>query len=232
MDLLFATGILAIFRRAYLSVLMPFLYQAAELSSDPVQKSFPNQFLPIFYSEVWGDYWCFFDVYGVDVRDRKFVTGEYLEPYMSEKTPPPWLRTNRDEMGRFLGRVNLVSLFGSSIMLFGVLLGLLDFGKSISKRSVERKEIANAFLFAIIAVSFVGYFWFLIMYPNLGKGDTIKASYILHIFPFVSILGAQVVEYVRGKSRYGYYAVVTLLLIFTVHNLPVFITRYMLLPVG
>ncbi len=30
------------------------------LFSDPVEPSFPNQLIPIFYAETWGDYWHYF----------------------------------------------------------------------------------------------------------------------------------------------------------------------------
>jgi hypothetical protein len=37
------------------------------------------------------------------------------------------------------------------------------------------------------AFSVVGYLWFLIRYPSPNKGDTIKATYLLHIMPIVGI---------------------------------------------
>ena len=47
--------------------------------------------------------------------------------------------------------------------------------------------VVNTF---VVVVSLVGYMWFVIRYPSLGKGDTIKAIYLLHIFPSLAILGA------------------------------------------
>ena len=32
------------------------------LFSDPIRGAFPNQLLPILYSETWGDYWGYFVV--------------------------------------------------------------------------------------------------------------------------------------------------------------------------
>src|SRR5262249_54013988 len=43
-----------------------------KLFSDPLRPSFPNQFIPIFYSEMWGDYWEYFVVYGKDTRTGRF----------------------------------------------------------------------------------------------------------------------------------------------------------------
>ncbi|MCJ7721665.1 hypothetical protein MUO98_04595, partial [Candidatus Bathyarchaeota archaeon] len=44
------------------------------LFNKPIRPSFPNQFLPIFYSELWGDYWGYFTVYGRDTRTSKFLS--------------------------------------------------------------------------------------------------------------------------------------------------------------
>jgi 4-amino-4-deoxy-L-arabinose transferase-like glycosyltransferase len=40
-----------------------------QLFEHPVRDAFPNQFLPIFYSELWGDYWGYFVVFGRDTRN-------------------------------------------------------------------------------------------------------------------------------------------------------------------
>jgi hypothetical protein len=41
-----------------------------------------------------------------------------------------------------------------------------------------------------VGVSVIGYLWFLIRFPVLDEGDTVKASYLLHIFPPLALLTA------------------------------------------
>jgi hypothetical protein len=68
------------------------------LFSAPVRPSFPNQFLPKFYSELWGDYWGYFAVYGLDTRAAEFISGSSLSQILSKEGRPSWLETNYDAM--------------------------------------------------------------------------------------------------------------------------------------
>src|SRR5262249_3011755 len=49
----------------------------------------------------------------------------------------------------------------------------------------------------VVGVSVIGYLWFLIRFPVLNEGDTIKASYMLHIFPPLALLTADFVRRMR-----------------------------------
>ena len=197
-----------------------------KLFSDPIRKSFPNQFFPIFYSEIWGDYWCDFIVFGRNVIRGRFVWGRTLEQKLSKDPPPLGLKTNRYDVRGYLGRVNLVSLFPSVILLAGIVVGMVYFGRFVSNRFTNDRITKCSLLLLVIAISLAGYFWFLIMYPSLKKGGTIKATYMLHIFPFVSILAGEFLQRIKQKSIYLYQAILILLAISTLHNFPVFITRY------
>ena len=85
------------------------------LFSKPVRPSFANELIPIFYSEVWGDYWCFFGVFGKDSRsaDDLRMSGPWLSQFEVWNEIPPWMVTNYSAMGAYLGRVNVVSIFPS-----------------------------------------------------------------------------------------------------------------------
>ena len=192
----------------------------------PIRSSFPNQFVPIFYSEIWGDYWGYFAVYGKDTRTGDFIPATHLEAIASEDPPPEWLETNRRPMGAYLGRVNLVSLFPTAIALGGLGLGVAQLVGFVRRRSVAGEAIAISFFALLIVTSLAGYFWFLVMYPSIGKGDTIKATYQLHIFPFVAILAGELLERLRQKSAGGYTAIIGGLAIVFVHNLPAMITHF------
>src|SRR5262249_51512172 len=166
------------------------------LFTNPVRPNFPNQFLPIFYSETWGDYWGYFTLYGIDTRLPTFVNGYDLNQVLSSTgSRPQWLETNYDTIGAYLGRVNLVSIFPSALGL----LALVSGGIAIIRRSshglftTQHNEITGCLLLAI-ATSMGGYLWFLIMYPSGGTGDTIKATYMLQVFPVLAILVGNVLE--------------------------------------
>jgi len=196
-----------------------------KLFSDPVRKSFPNQFFPIFYSEFWGDYWCYFNVYGKDIRNNRFISGLRLEKNLSENPPPLWLETNRYEVRKYLGRVNLISLFPSAILLVSVVLGTVYFGRFVSNYLMNDRIMMFSLLQLVIVISFMGYFWFLIMYPS-SVGATIKATYMLQVFPFVSILAGEFLQKIRQKSVHAYRVILVLLGITVLHNFPIFITQH------
>ncbi|MCM8782616.1 MAG: glycosyltransferase family 39 protein, partial [Candidatus Omnitrophica bacterium] len=102
-----------------------------KLFADPIRKAFPNQFFPIFYSEVWGDYLCYFNVYGKIVKDGKFIEGLALEKVLSKNPSIDLVETNRYTIGRYLGRVNFVSLFPSGIIWLGLVVGVIYLAKTI-----------------------------------------------------------------------------------------------------
>ncbi|RPI25889.1 MAG: hypothetical protein EHM70_19595 [Chloroflexota bacterium] len=197
------------------------------LFSDPVRPNFPNQLWPIFYSEVWGDYWGYFLVYGKDTRTDTAVFGPQLQPGELLTDPlPGWLRTNRYEIDSYLGRVNLVSLLPTAVYLLGFAAAFACLWRFFRLPNPGLEDAGYALCLLMVLVSLVGYSWFLIQYPNLGKGDTIKATYLVYIFPFLAVLASRFVEMVREKSQPLYRLVVILLALVFVHNLPAMLTRY------
>jgi hypothetical protein len=78
----------------------------------------------------------------------------------------------------------------------------------------------------VTLASFLGYFAFLILYPDLGKGDTIKATYMLQVFPFLAVLGAELLVSVRDRSAAVYHLLAALLAVSAALNAPLLFTRY------
>jgi hypothetical protein len=201
-----------------------------KLFTDPVRPSFPNQLLPTFYSDTWGDYWCYFVVYGKDTRTGKYISGFYIDRALYDEgssQAPGWLETNRETISAYLGRVNLVSLLPTVFLLAGLVPGLLGCWMSLRAGPVDRVALIRAFVFLLVAFTWAGYFWFLVMYPSPEKGRTIKPTYIMQIFPFVSLLAAEVVYRIGERSRMAYRWLVLLLVLCAAHNLPAMITRYL-----
>ncbi len=197
----------------------------------PVRPNFANQFLPIFYSELWGDYWGYFSVYAKDTRVPRFISGWSLNKIRisSEGSQPSWVETNYATMGAYLGRVNLVSIFPSALVLIALVYAVMGTLRRSSNDSVmiHRREITGLLLLAI-ATTLLGYFWFLLAYPNI-EGDTIKATYILHVLPFVAILVANLLEHIKKRTRFLYRFILVGLSLSFAHNIFAMVTHYSLL---
>ena len=159
------------------------------LFTDPVRPNFSNHLLPKFYSEMWGDHESYFLVMGWNGIKEKYYPGFMLLNKLEKPQLPEGFVTNRAEMGAFLGWVNRLALLPTAVFLAG-----MAWTTAVNLRWLWRKlpAPAPAALFPWLAVvtSVAGYLWFLIQYPNPERGDTIKATYLLHIFPFVALLTA------------------------------------------
>ena len=195
-----------------------------KLFTDPVRPSFPNELWPKFYAEFWGDYEAYFLVYGRDLRTNKFLAGHFMEEALAAGAP--WLETNRAEMGATLGRVNRIALGMSALLTGGLLYGGLFFWRWLGGRHRGRLTQAYAFIFLLISAAIGGYMAFLIMVPNPGNGDTIKATYLLHIYPLLALLTAELMEGIRGRTRLGYGLVWVMMIVTALFVAPTLITRY------
>jgi hypothetical protein len=200
-----------------------------ELLSNPVRPSFPNRSIPIFYSEVWGDYWCYFTVYARDTRTSNFVDGFTLNRILSQGRIPHWLETNYETASAYLGRVNLVSIFPSVIALISLAIAAIGILRRYSSDPlIAHQRIIFAFLLLAIGITTAGYFWFLIMYPVLGKGDTVKATYVIQVFPFTAVLVGILLELMKKRSQFSYRLIVSGLCLSFVHNFFAMLTHFKL----
>jgi hypothetical protein len=198
------------------------------LFSKPVRPNFPNQLLPIFYSETWGDYWNYFTVYAIDTRESRFVSGSTLSRIISEGNRPDWFKTNHDTISNYLGRVNLISIFPSALAFIGILFAAVQVARRTRNPLVlYPAELAVLPLLSVMT-SLAGYLWFIIMHINLAEGDTIKATYVLQIFPFVALLVGCFLDYVCKRSRFLYWLIIGGLFMSFVHNIPAMLTHYSL----
>jgi hypothetical protein len=188
----------------------------------PVRPAFRNQFLPTFYSETWGDYGCYFLVYGIDRRTHAFLSGGGLEDALPRPRAPRFLRTNYAEMAQTLGRVNAVALVPSALLLVGVLAALPSLVALV--RGSEGRWMPAVLLLTVL-VTGAAYAVLLVIYPA-RSGNMIKATYVLHAFPAVALLGADWLARVRARSPSAFRIIVAVLVVTTVHNSVAFVTRY------
>jgi len=199
------------------------------LLSNPVRPAFLNQLLPVLYSDTWGDYWCFFHVYGLDLERGRFVSGRNIARKSLRVRSASEIETNLKAAGTYLGRVNVVSLMPSLFLLAALGLGARQFGSLLlHPRATDLSRWAATLAFLCIISTAVGYGWFLVMYPSPYKGDTIKAAYLLQIFPFLALLGGLLVARIREISVTGYRLVLTGAAIVAIHNVDVLVTSYSL----
>ena len=198
------------------------------LFSHPVRPNFPNQLIPVFYSELWGDYWCYFTIYARDIRTSEFVDGYTLNQIIQQGSIPDWLETNYATASSYLGRVNLISLYPSLMILASLASAARVLGRRSYVPWMAHPRGICAFLLLAIITTMIGYFWFLIMYPSIGKGDTIKATYVLHIFPFIAILVGILLEHVKTRSPFFYRLLLCGLCLTFVHNFFAMMTHYRL----
>jgi hypothetical protein len=195
-----------------------------KLFSEPVRPSFPNQLWPKFYADFWGDYEAYFLVYGRDSRSGKFLGGIFLEEALA--LDPSWLETNKAAMSATLGRANRLALGMSALFAAAFLFGANQFRLWLKGGGKPRFTLSIAFIWLVVQISFAGYLVFVIIVPNPGNGDTIKAVYLLHTTPLIALLSAGLMEAVRARTTLGY-ALIWLLILFTYLALiPTFYTRY------
>jgi hypothetical protein len=174
------------------------------LLREPLRGSFDGQLLPVFYSDVWGDYWCKFSC--VD------------EPGVEGAAP------NRDAIGRYLGRVNAVSLYPTLLLLAGLCYGAVCFWRSHRVQHREPSGIFVGYLVALIVCSWCGFLVFLVSFPAVEMGT--KATYVIQVFMALPLLGALLLEKLRTMAVSLYaLSLIGLGLVFA-HNVPALFTRY------
>ena len=202
---------------------------SGRLFRDPIRPSFPNQLIPIFYADTWGDYWGFFLVNAVDTRSGESIRPASLSELQSADRLPDWLRTNRRTVARYLAHVNLVALLPSAFALAALLVGALATKRLATGAAEGAPEgtatAVSATLALIVVCSALGYFWFVVKYPILGKGDTVKASYMLHAFPCAAMLMAMLADTVWTRSRKSRPVLVVATGLVLLHNLPALLSR-------
>jgi 4-amino-4-deoxy-L-arabinose transferase-like glycosyltransferase len=204
-----------------------------ELFTHPFRPSFNGQFVPIFYSDVWGDYWGYFSVYGRDVQTRTHLAGVDLYNRTARGDIPAWLETNLTTMPAFLGRVNKVALYptllGLAGMGYGFLLSLGLAGRTSASRTTRGLA---AFLLVVLLLTAIGYVYAVILYPSPLRGDTIKATYLVHVAPCVALLFGLLAARVERRHRRVFAWGLILLCLVDLHNLPVMITHFPLTALG
>lgn len=160
----------------------------------PIRPYFSNQFFPILYSDLWGDYWGHFVF-----TSRDLLSGR-----------------NQMVIGNYLARVNIVSLIPSIFLLYSI----------FKSKTLKGNKFFHNFLKYGVLFSFLGYLWFLIKYPELPTGDTIKTSYIIQMFHLIGFIFASYLEDLKNKNLKTYFIILAFLLFAFVHNFSTYLSHF------
>jgi len=181
-----------------------------QLFTNPVRGQFPYQFFPTMYTEIWGDYFAFFQY---SLRIIQSGDPEIVAKLIAARAP-------------YLGRVNLVSLIPSLFLFGGFLYGLSQLFRAISFREADSTVLCNGLYAAAIIGTMIGYMWYVLtIIDPKGIGGSIKGVYIFHTFPFIAILGGQLFAIIKRYSTSIYRFSIALLLAVAIHNTSAMITN-------
>jgi hypothetical protein len=178
------------------------------LFRSPVRPAFDDGkttsiFIPVFYSDVWGDYWCYFTC----VRANEYP-----------------VTVNRWQIAPFLGRVNLASLYPTLLFVAAIGYGGLGLVGALKRDRGDPLEHFKAFLVCFIALSLIGYWILQIAFPEGTSMN--KATYMIQVFVTLPVLGGLLLDEAREKDRRLYSVLMLGLALVFIHNLPALITRW------
>lgn len=197
-----------------------------DLFQAPIRNAFRNQAIPMFYADLWGDWWGYFLVYGRDARCGQWLNGASWSSLLEQAPPPEWLTTNRDSIGPLLGRINRVSLFPTLLAIVAGCHALRHLLRHVRGRQSGADTAALSLIVLMTGAAFAAYAWFLIRYPNLGKGDTVKAGFMVHTIPCAALLVGALVDRLGQFHPRAASALLGALLLVYLHNLPAMVTRF------
>jgi 4-amino-4-deoxy-L-arabinose transferase-like glycosyltransferase len=230
-------GTVAAFNQPFIGVhLLPqwtyyFELGLEEMISDPVRSTLGVRFLPMLYSDIWGDYWAYFAVWGRNTNTNRLLYGTSLD---SSSISPQELAsgdahlvTNRFEINDYLGRINIVSIAPTLLLFAGLIQGVLAIWRWIFNR--DRRDPWRAIFTIYIVLSLMIYFGFLAFFTYDTPG-TIKAGYILHIFPLLVILAADFLIKMEKPMGRAFPVLLVILGLVAIHNFPVLFTRQVIWP--
>ena len=164
----------------------------------PIRPYFENQFFPVLYSDLWGDYWGYFT-----------FTSRALD-----------LGKNQLLIGDYLARVNILSLLPTLLLIIGVVHAI----KEIRTKESINKNFLTYILFSS-AISLLGYLWFLISHPE-PTGDTIKATYIIQLFHLLGLTSVIYLENLKQRNKKLYNIYIILLLIVFANNFSALMSHF------
>ncbi len=129
-----------------------------------------------------------------------------------------YLEDGRNQMaiGDYLARVNIFSIFPTLLLLLGF----------INLRRTSEHQPFTKLIKSSIIFSFFGYLWFLVSYPEIPSGDTIKSTYMIQIFNLLALSSTIFLEQLKNKDIKKYFYLITLLIIVFFHNISAMMSHF------
>jgi hypothetical protein len=169
-----------------------------DLMNRPRRPHLNSKVWPVMYAETFGDYACYFAVYFQEKQ-----TGEYIAFFRVVRAKKN-LSELPAKMERYTTNVNTIMPYMALAMrvsLFPCLLLIAGFcfsgWRMFFVRQLPDADRRVRLLLLIYSVLFLttimGYGWFLVMF-SYDYGDTIKPTYILHVFPFIVLCGGWMMQ--------------------------------------
>jgi len=182
-----------------LSFYIPYGSEVTYVFTKPIRPYFSNMFLPILYSDLWGDYWGYFSF-----TSRSLDTGR-----------------NQLLIGDYLARVNIVSLFPTFIMVMGFGTGL-----KMLKKPMNNISYFYTYITLTILITLSGYMWFQIKYPTFPTGDGNKATYLIQLCYLLGILSINYLDNIKKINDKKFIIFIIFLFMTFVHNLPAMMSHF------
>lgn len=169
----------------------------------PIRPYFPNRFIPIFYSDFWGDYWNYF-------RQRRYPLTEKEEKQF--KNNKEKISSVRLKMLAWQNRINLIPTI---IIIIGFFIYFLKTLFLFIKRvKLSHVQLSESFFALFFNVVFLGFLYTNFKFPNLYKGDTVKASYILFTIPILIYFATKIFIKIKNRRLIFYFLLISLLISF------------------
>lgn len=176
-----------------LNLTVPNYENVSAIFTKPIRPYLDNHFFSILYSDLWGDYWGYFT-----------FTSKYLK-----------IGKNQNEIGDYLARVNIVSVFSTIIVIVLCVMTYTFFKKHMFIRYISYS----------IPISFIGYYIFSILFPT-DTGDVIKATYIVQAFNLMVFSSSVYLENLKFKNIKIYNIILLILLLVYIHNFGTFTSNF------
>tara|TARA_B100001287_G_C22656114_1_gene517802 strand:+ start:353 stop:1717 length:1365 start_codon:yes stop_codon:yes gene_type:complete len=119
-------------------------------------------------------------------------------------------------IGDYLARVNIVSLIPTFVMIIG--LG--------NYRKLKGSKTFHGYILLSALITFLGYMWFLVTYPSLPTGDTIKSTYIIQLFHLIAIISASYLEDLEKSNLKRYIVFISSLAFCYFYNFSAYLSHF------
>ena len=126
------------------------------------------------------------------------------------------LGRNQLLIGDYLARVNIVSLLATFFLIFCF----------FNFRKYHKSSIFTKYISYSVIISFFGYLWFLISYPDLPTGDTNKATYMVQLFNLLLIPASIKLVVLRESKHVLYKPIVFCLILTFFHNFSSYLSHF------